>query len=91
MSRGADPTHEQPVVAPDGYRSDLVLEVAVVDGQLPVSLEVIAVAETAQDAIQVLAVHGWQLAVVDLFLGKSSGLEVVRHSGQEIRINMCSC
>ncbi|MFZ4289543.1 response regulator [Variovorax sp. HJSM1_2] len=42
-------------------------------------LEVVAVADTAVDAIQTLSMHAWQLVVVDLFLKKGSGLEVLRH------------
>jgi len=43
-------------------------------------VEVIAVAETASEAMTVLALHAgaWQLAVVDMFLREGSGLTVVR-------------
>jgi DNA-binding NarL/FixJ family response regulator len=40
---------------------------------------VVATAETAQAAIDALALHAtWQLAVVDLFLKEGSGLTVIR-------------
>jgi DNA-binding NarL/FixJ family response regulator len=41
-------------------------------------LEVVAVADTSQGAIETLASHPWQLAVVDLFLKRGSGMEVLR-------------
>ena len=42
--------------------------------------EVIAVAETAADAIAALTAHAavWQLAIVDLFLQRGHGLDVLR-------------
>ncbi|QSI31058.1 response regulator [Variovorax sp. RKNM96] len=42
--------------------------------------KVVAVAETAQEAIAVFEslADGWQLAIVDLFLRAGSGLEVLR-------------
>lgn len=43
-------------------------------------IEVIAIAQTASEAIVVLEQHGdgWDLAVVDLFLKEGSGLTVLR-------------
>ena len=44
-----------------------------------VGLKVVAVAETAAEAMTLLDHHGrWQLAVIDLFLKEGSGLTVVR-------------
>ena len=44
------------------------------------NVEVIAVAETAADAIAAMQAHAgtWQLAIVDLFLAEGNGLEVLR-------------
>jgi len=43
-------------------------------------VEVIAVAETASEALTLLALHAsaWHLAIVDMFLREGSGLTVVR-------------
>lgn len=42
--------------------------------------DVVAIAETADDAVSILESHAhtWQLAVVDLFLREGSGLTVLR-------------
>ncbi|HVR49811.1 MAG TPA: response regulator [Pseudorhodoferax sp.] len=47
-------------------------------------MEVMAVAETAKDAIAVLhrLDSTWQLAVIDLFLRQGSGLDVLRACGR---------
>lgn len=42
-------------------------------------IEVVAIADTSEEAIQTLAEHAWQLAIVDLFLKKGSGMEVLRN------------
>ena len=44
------------------------------------SMQVVAVAETVDEATAALALHGaeWQVAVVDLFLRQGSGLDVLR-------------
>lgn len=42
-------------------------------------LEVVAVADTPEQAMHILAAHPWRLAVVDLFLKQGSGMEVLRH------------
>jgi len=43
------------------------------------NLDVVAMADNSDSAIQILASHPWRLAVVDLFLKGGSGLEVLRH------------
>lgn len=50
-------------------------------------IDVIAVAETATQAMDALVQHAdeWQLAIVDLFLRQGSGLEVVRACQQRRR------
>lgn len=44
------------------------------------NVQVIAIAETANDAIDALGAHkaSWQLAVVDIFLREGNGLTVLR-------------
>lgn len=44
------------------------------------NVQVIAIADTAADALEALEAHqsSWQLAVVDLFLREGNGLEVLR-------------
>ncbi|WP_394792354.1 response regulator [Rhodoferax sp.] len=44
-------------------------------------LDVVVVAETSREGVQALALHDWQLAVVDLFLRQGSGMEVLRACG----------
>ncbi|MFZ4287981.1 response regulator [Variovorax sp. HJSM1_2] len=42
------------------------------------NLEVVAIAETAEEGLRVLKANTWRLAVVDLFLAEGSGMEVLR-------------
>lgn len=42
------------------------------------NLEVVAIAETAEEGLRALKTNTWRLAVVDLFLAEGSGMEVLR-------------